>query len=145
MGDFSPTHLYKCIKLPIKNILNYNNSELVLSTINDAVYRTNIITTKACLLLRYWILNKYHSNIDLPIISENIISVAFKSLLKDCPGPKLSVENNKLCNEDLVSPYYIYHLYFLAYLLIPRQFQYLTNHQPTKDHDWKIRSISHKQ
>ena len=42
-----PPDKYKCIKLPITSILNNNEeSQKIFNTIQDAVYRTNYITTK---------------------------------------------------------------------------------------------------
>ena len=59
-----PPDKYKCIKLPINSILNKEEYSFnIFSTIQDAVYRTNYITTKTSLLLRLWCLDKYHMNI----------------------------------------------------------------------------------
>ena len=64
-----PPDKYKCIKLPITSILYKNeDSSNIFNTIQDAVYRTNYITTKTSLLLRLWCLDKYHNDIDIPLI-----------------------------------------------------------------------------
>ena len=88
----SINHNYRCIKLPLKNIIN-NTS--YLQSINDVIFKANIITNKAYMLLRYWILNIYHSNptLDFPIIDRNIIKMAFKSIVKETRGPKLKGNN----------------------------------------------------
>jgi hypothetical protein len=58
-----------------------------------------IITTKTNLLLRLWCLEKYHQNIDIPIIDENTIRMCMKSLLLPSSGPKPKNNNLLLFNE----------------------------------------------
>lgn len=95
-----PPDKYKCIKLPINSILNKNEeSHNIFSTIQDAVYRTNYITTKTSLLLRLWCLDKYHKNIQIPLIDENTIKMCMKSLLLPSRGPKPKNNNLLLLNE----------------------------------------------
>ena len=92
---------YKCIKVPIIKILNeksLSNNE-VLDTINNAVLRTNKITTKAYFLLRLWVLNKYHTNQEIPVITADTISMCIKSLLLPSRGPKATKNNLLLFNE----------------------------------------------
>ena len=95
-----PPDKYKCIKLPINSILN-NNEEIqnIFNTIQDAVYRTNYITTKTSLLLRLWCLDKYHNGIDIPLINENTIKMCMKSLILPSSGPKPKNNNLLLLNE----------------------------------------------
>jgi hypothetical protein len=95
-----PPDKYKCIKLPINSILHKNEeSDNIFSIIQDAVYRTNYITTKTSLLLRLWCLDKYHNNIQLPLIDENTIKMCMKSLLLPSRGPKPKNNNLLLFNE----------------------------------------------
>ena len=95
-----PPDKYKCIKLPITSILNKNEkSQNIFNTIQDAVYRTNYITTKTSLLLRLWCLDKYHNGIDIPIITDNTIKMCMKSILLPSRGPKPKNNNLLLLNE----------------------------------------------
>ena len=95
-----PPDKYKCIKLPITSILNNNEeSQKIFNTIQDAVYRTNYITTKTSLLLRLWCLEKYNYGIDIPLINENTIKMCMKSILLPSSGPKPKNNNLLLLNE----------------------------------------------
>jgi len=95
-----PPDKYKCIKLPITSILNNNEeNQKIFNTIQDAVYRTNYITTKTSLLLRLWCLEKYHNGIDIPLITENTIKMCMKSILLPSSGPKPKNNNLILLNE----------------------------------------------
>ena len=95
-----PPDKYKCIKLPITSILNNNEeSQKIFNTIQDAVYRTNYITTKTSLLLRLWCLEKYHNGIEIPLINENTIKMCMKSILLPSSGPKPKNNNLLLLNE----------------------------------------------
>jgi hypothetical protein len=59
-----PPDKYKCIKLPITSILNKNEeSQKIFNTVQDAVYRTNYITTK----------NKFV--IEIGVIIDNIYGI----------------------------------------------------------------------
>lgn len=92
-----PPDKYKCIKLPITSILNKNEeSQNIFNIIQDAVYRTNYITTKTNLLLRLWCLNKYYDNIDIPLITETTIKMCMKSILKPSKGGRKPKEENVL-------------------------------------------------
>jgi hypothetical protein len=91
---------YRCIKVPLHSILHKDDNAInIFNTIQDAVYRTNYITTKTSLLLRLWCLNKYHQNIYIPIIDENTIKMCMKSLLLPSSGPKPKNNNLLLFNE----------------------------------------------
>ena len=73
-----PPDKYRCLKYRLSRILNINSP--IYPILQDAVTRVNAITTKAYLVLRLWVLNKYHNNIDIPIITEDIIKMAFISV-----------------------------------------------------------------
>ena len=91
---------YRCIKVPLHSILHKDDNAIkIFNTIQDAVYMTNYITTKTSLLLRLWCLEKYHHNIDIPIIDENTIRMCMKSLLVPSSGPKPKNNNLLLFNE----------------------------------------------
>ena len=95
-----PPDKYKCIKLPITSILNKNEeSHNIFNIIQDAVYRTNYITTKTSLLLRLWCLDNYHNDIEIPLIDENTIKMCMKSLLLQSRGPKPKNNNLLLFDE----------------------------------------------
>ena len=93
-----PPDQYKCIKIPLHKIINSEDEE-TFKNINDAVYRTNFITTKAYMLIRLWILNKYHNKNDIPIITTDTIKMAFKSIIKSSSGPKPKGNNLSLLEE----------------------------------------------
>jgi NADH:ubiquinone oxidoreductase subunit len=92
-----PPDKYQCIKVPIKSILK--NETKTLERINDAVMRTNYITTKSYFLLRLWVLQKYHNNQDIPHITEDTIKMSMKSLMKASSGPKAKGNNLLLLQE----------------------------------------------
>jgi hypothetical protein len=94
-----PPDKYRCIKLPIQNILKSDIPIDVLERINDAVSRTNIITTNSYFLLRLWALQKYHNNQEIPIITEDTIRMSMKSLVKASAGPKPKGNNLQLYEE----------------------------------------------
>ena len=94
-----PPDKYRCIKLPIQKFLKSDISIDVLERINDAVSRTNIITTNSYFLLRLWVLQKYHNNQEIPIITEDTIRMSMTSLVKASAGPKPKGNNLALLQE----------------------------------------------
>jgi hypothetical protein len=70
---------YKCVKVPFSSILHKTDYEN-LRILEDAITRTNTITTQAYLLLRLWILNKYHNHIEIPVITTDTIMTCVTSL-----------------------------------------------------------------
>ena len=94
-----PPDKYRCIKLPIQKILKSDLPIDVLERINDAVSRTNTITTNSYFLLRLWVLQKYHNNQEIPIITEDTIRMSMKSLVKASAGPKPKGNNLALLQE----------------------------------------------
>lgn len=87
---------YQCLKLPLQKIL-YKDCSMnnILDKINDVVMRTNYITIKSYLILRLWVLNKYHNNLEIPLITEDTIRMSMKSVIKSSRGPKPK-DSNKL-------------------------------------------------
>ena len=51
------------------------------------------------MLIRLWILDKYHNNIDIPHITLDTIKMAFKSIVKSSSGPKPKGNNLQLYEE----------------------------------------------
>jgi hypothetical protein len=99
-----PPDKYRCLKLPITSILlkdkekeeEVNDNMVILQ---DAIIRTNAITTKTYFLLRVWVLNKYHNHQDIPEITEDTISMSMKSVLLPSSGPKPKGNNALLLQE----------------------------------------------
>ena len=94
-----PPDKYQCLKVPIQKILKSDTDTKNLAIINDAVLRTNYITTKSYFLLRLWVLEKYHSNQGIPLITEDTIKMSMKSLVKASAGPKAKGNNLLLLQE----------------------------------------------
>lgn len=70
----------------------------------DAVNRTHQLTIHVYQFLRLWILDKYHQNKIIPLITEDMIRMAFKCLKLDCNGPKLE-ETNELLYQEFIRFY----------------------------------------
>ena len=76
-------------KLNDKNFNFYNEySEFMINTIFDAVLRTNKITRKTYLLLRLYILDCYNNDVEIPIITEDLITSCMQSLNTKAYKPK---------------------------------------------------------
>ena len=91
-----PPDKYNCIKVPFSKIII---DETKKNKIFNCVVRTNKITIKTYQLLRLWILDKYHKKESIPIITENTIKMAQKSILEKSAGPKPKGNNLALFNE----------------------------------------------
>jgi hypothetical protein len=92
---------YRCFKVPITAILHEDNTiaERNMMTLQDAISRANKITSKSYLLLRLWVLQKYHNDIIIPEITTDTISMAMKSVMKPSSGPKPKGNNLLLLQE----------------------------------------------
>ena len=92
---------YRCFKVPITAILHKdtNIAQRNMMILQDAISRANKITSKSYLLLRLWVLQKYHNDIVIPEITTDTISMAMKSVLKSSSGPKPKGNNNLLLQE----------------------------------------------
>jgi hypothetical protein len=96
-----PPDKYRCLKLPITSIL-YSDKEEVkenIEILQNAIIRTNKITTKTYFLLRLWVLDKYHKGLDIPEITEDTISMCMKSILLPSSGQKPKGNNAILLKE----------------------------------------------
>lgn len=89
-----PPDKYTTIKCSLKHITKNKNDELIIS---DAVRRTNKIIIHTYQFLRLWILDKYSKNEEIPLITKDVIRMAFKTLTVKTKDPK--GENLKILNE----------------------------------------------
>ena len=94
-----PPDKYRCLKLPISSILYKDNVKEYMKILQNAIVRTNAITTKTYFLLRLWVLHKYHNNQDIPEITEDTIRMCMKSVMKSSAGPKPKGNNLLLLQE----------------------------------------------
>jgi hypothetical protein len=95
-----PPDKYRCLKVPISSILKKNEEmENIMKILQNAVYRSNAITTKTYFLLRIWVLHKYHHNQEIPEITEDTISMCMKSILLPSSGEKPKGNNALLLKE----------------------------------------------
>lgn len=95
-----PPDKYRCLKVQINSILHKEkNNDHNMEILQSAIIRTNYITIKSYMLLRLWVLEKYHSNTDIPIITEDTIKMAMKAVMKDSSGPKPKGNNLELFND----------------------------------------------
>jgi hypothetical protein len=111
---------YKCIKLPLKTILQKQSNDpdkrvmilindssvqkqiqtqirvidnsTILQKINEAVMRTNRIIIKTYLLLRLWILYKYHQQPDTLIMNKIVIKMAMQVICSTKDGARKTKE-----------------------------------------------------
>jgi hypothetical protein len=91
-----PPDKYRTIKCSIKSIIK---KDLDMNILFNAMMRTHKIVIHTYQFLRLWILNKYHNNLDIPIINDDIIKMAFKTLIIESAGPKPKGNNLNLFNE----------------------------------------------
>ena len=96
-----PPDKYRTVKCPLNFIVK---DELNQAILFDACYRTHQIIIHTYQLLRLWILDKYHNNESIPIITTDTIKMAFKALVKKSSGntPK---NNNELLYKEFLQLY----------------------------------------
>ena len=99
-----PPDKYRCLKLPITSILinDTEKNKIIkenMDILENAIIRTNSITTKTYFLLRIWILHKYYNNLEIPEISEDTISICMKSIMLPSSGQKPKGNNAILLDE----------------------------------------------
>jgi len=95
-----PPDKYRCLKLPITSIIPNNEDVKVnLDILQNAIIRTNAITSKTYFLLRLWVLHKYHNNQEMPEITTDTISMGMKSIMKSSSGQKPKGNNAILLQE----------------------------------------------
>ena len=92
---------YRCLKVPITAILHGDSkvAERNMDILQNAISRANAITSKSYMLLRLWVLEKYHNNLAIPELTEDTVSMAMKSVLKSSSGPKPKGNNQLLLQE----------------------------------------------
>ena len=99
-----PPDKYQCLKIPITSILinDIDKAEIVkenMVILENAIIRTNAITSKTYFLLRLWILHKYHNDLEIPQLTVDTISMCMKSVIKASSGPKAKGNNLLLLQE----------------------------------------------
>ena len=96
-----PPDKYRCLKLHIFSILHKDNEDVKenMEILQNAIIRTNAITTKTFFLLRLWVLHKYHNNQEIPEITGDTISMCMKSIMKSSSGQKPKGKNAILLDE----------------------------------------------
>ena len=83
-----PPDKYKTVKCSLNVIFK---DKKYCELLFDATNRNNQLVIHTYQFLRLWILDKYDrrsENIDIPIITETVIKMAFKALIKNSCGPK---------------------------------------------------------
>jgi hypothetical protein len=71
----------------------------------DACFRTNKIVIQSYQLLRLWILDHYHNNIDIPIITVDTIKMIFNVLTLNTKGGNTPKGNNLILLNNLTNFY----------------------------------------
>ena len=99
-----PPDKYRCLKLPITSILIKDKDKQIvdkeqMEILQNAIIRTNAITTKTYFLLRLWVLHKYHNYIEIPEITEDTITMCMKSINNSNRGQKPKGDNTLLLQE----------------------------------------------
>ena len=96
-----PPDKYRCLKLHISSILYKDNEEVKknMEILQNAIIRTNAITSKTYFLLRLWVLHKYNNNQEIPEITTDTISMGMKSIMKSSSGQKPKGNNAILLQE----------------------------------------------
>ena len=92
---------YRCLKVPITAIL-YSDSGIAernMDILQNAILRANAITSKSYMLLRLWVLQKYHNKCTIPELTHDTVSMAMKSVLQPSSGPPPKGNNLILFNE----------------------------------------------
>ena len=92
---------YRCLKVPITAILHSDRkiAKQNMKILQNAISRANAITSKSYMLLRLWVLEKYHNNCTIPELTHDTVSMAMKSVLQPSTGPKPKGNNLILFNE----------------------------------------------
>ena len=110
--------LLKSLKLPLKHILN---NHIDYGPLYEVINRTNLITFNVYYFLRFYILDLFNNNKEIPKIDTNFIMAIFKTLTKKSQGPKN--KNTILINElnkfhlDKLKDIIIYESKNLSYIL----------------------------
>lgn len=80
-----PPDKYKTIKTSLKSIIRPN---IDLNKLDNVIDRTHLLTIHVYQFLRLWILDKYRTNVRIPIITIETIRTAYKVLSTSKRGPK---------------------------------------------------------
>ena len=87
---------YTILKIRLDKIVN-NDQYLV--KINDVVNRTHQLVIHVYQFIHLWILYKYKNKLDIPMINENTIKMAFRALSDQSFGPKPKGDNLDIYEE----------------------------------------------
>lgn len=101
MDTKKPPDEMRTLKIALNKIVK---NESMIPILFDAVTRTNQIIIHTYQFLRLWILDKYHSNKQIPKIDVDIVHMASKALLQNSSGPKPGGEN-KIYYEEFLKFY----------------------------------------
>lgn len=91
-----PPDKYRTVKCPLKSIIK---DDANISIVFDAMMRTHKLVIHTYQFIRLWILDKYHTNKDIPNIDADLIRMVFKALTLESSGPKPKGTNLSLYNE----------------------------------------------
>lgn len=97
MKKQQPADKYQTLKVSLKQIVKDND---VKRQLFEVVTRSNKLVIHVYQLLRLWILNKYHTNQEIPQITDDTIKMIFKAVATDAKAGKQPSGNNlKLLQE----------------------------------------------
>lgn len=88
MNPKKPPDKYRTVKCSFQSIIK---NQLDKGKLFDAMMRTHKIIIHTYQFLRLWILNKYDKKLEIPLITEELIKMAFKSLIKESQGPNKKI------------------------------------------------------
>lgn len=91
-----PPDEYRTVKSSLKSVIR---DESTIARLFDAVVRTHKIVIHAYQFLRLWVLSKYHSGQQIPLITDSLVHMAIKSLLLPTCGQNPKGDNGVLYTE----------------------------------------------
>ena len=90
------------VKCNINNIIKNND---FIAPLFDACFRTNKIVIQSYQFLRLWILEHYHNNVDIPIITVDTIKMIFNVLTLNSKGGNTPKGNNLIMLNNMTDFY----------------------------------------
>jgi len=99
-----PPSTHVTFKVPLKDIFRANPNQKddpLYLALNSAIERVNLLVFRVRLFLMYYLLDKYHSQLPLPTINDDMIRMAFKALVKPSCGRKPKGDNGGMYEEFL--------------------------------------------
>ena len=98
MSKEEPPDKYQCLKVPVSSIIR-KEDKITLEVLQNAIIRTNNITTNTYFLLRLWVLEKYHNDLEIPEITDDTIKMCMCALKKASKGNQPQGNNALLKTE----------------------------------------------